>query len=1074
MSFQRTQGINKSIKAAASAVASADATAKSAPTLLLPGGQQRIRMAVHFGIDTSGSNSSWYGPIIDMCHSIRPRSDIAKTHVISCGDFRSRAFVKIRDFNELFHNATHPQNFLNLFNRMSAPTVVVIESDGELDYPREFFSEMNKMAASGQLEFLRGLYILYSPHTSEYTITRVNEQFKTVLKGTPNAVEFRYTTFPRSGEGFSRGIIRTLAAAHEPRPAWPEGYLSAYDLFAFRRGTTSSALAAELRGRPALILPLLETLQAQLEERPNAAIDNEATSTLNRTMIMLSKKFVLGFLELQSPDLNQCAQLADYLNWFNRLAQKYPQLKALRYKAMEDDCNEAFGAIEKSVCRWFNFECTHDEARKAAADGSGYLMRQLVQHIAATGRFSESPPADAGVFGRAAIPLLKTAAMTPENCRHAFAVMLPGVALGGTQLVAALLMLLGADAQVPRMVLDMLRSALDSPEVIRSAIGFPDLKPNFASPLMALAVVNACAVVPGLLGTDSAEAEQLGTTLHDLAFVQKVRAVVDGLLESKISISRDVTGPVPRVQCGDYVRVQCGDSVHTGHVTTITDDGASFRLDYRNVYDVRDVIIRPFKSGSIVVFGAFTEYNQSKNIAAGRAPKDPFPNLPSVGVIMHVWDDANGTPVADIAYLDHPWPAWKENKEIPLRGADRGDSVIMPLSELEQLTKQKNIVLGKRVNRFLAGLKNPADEWRREFGGWWDAEMSSQFNLAQLSRAEVVPNLRNKVFAKLRQILDEAPVPQITTTLNLPVPPELLLGVAAQFVRIPSTLADVALRRESMKVMEITARAIEDIAQQKYVQPWTDSPQFSVHGRDFVLTAAEVAKIRDRTMSVLAEMNGATAGNCVGELRRFVCPCCFETCRITDEAKGAPMCGHHVCATCWDVLAPPLVPGMKIEARHWCCMFCRRYAELTPPTLLAALDTKNTGGPDFRRYPDGEVLWTCANIGCDRVVRVPAECGDNLGQPAIFCDPHQPLTTAAKECPGCGVSVQKTAGCDTIEHQCSRDTTTRWCWGCCVVLAPGQHPVQCMPGIGIHGETVEGTQVRLDSGDEDDEDGYWY
>lgn len=167
-----------------------------------------------------------------------------------------------------------------------------------------------------------------------------------------------------------------------------------------------------------------------------------------------------------------------------------------------------------------------------------------------------------------------------------------------------------------------------------------------------------------------------------------------------------------------------------------------------------------------------------------------------------------------------------------------------------------------------------------------------------------------------------------------------------------------------------------------------------------------------------------------GQKELIECSLCFSSypkskLRLACGRKG---CEQHVCGECLKEWYGINSPGKIINVAALSCPFCRRQ-----PTVKTVRSFGLTGLGDLQKVIHESGVWVfawCARCGfakryIERVCAVGAppeivdwRCDD--------CNTSNGKKTMPKNCPSCGVMVEKTGGCDHISCVCG----SHWCYAC--------------------------------------------
>ena len=175
----------------------------------------------------------------------------------------------------------------------------------------------------------------------------------------------------------------------------------------------------------------------------------------------------------------------------------------------------------------------------------------------------------------------------------------------------------------------------------------------------------------------------------------------------------------------------------------------------------------------------------------------------------------------------------------------------------------------------------------------------------------------------------------------------------------------------------------------------------------------------------------------LGVREHGVCSLCFEEMPKPQllAACGRPSrCDAKACVICLDAWYGEPKAGCVVLASNLRCPFCK----LAPAAKTMRRHNREAMAllePDGE--PDGDSNWYRAwCLGCYRLrPAIERACHQTGGVPELRnfrCDACSSSASssssqlAVKECPGCGVEVQKTSGCNHITCPCG----THWCWVC--------------------------------------------
>ncbi len=231
-----------------------------------------------------------------------------------------------------------------------------------------------------------------------------------------------------------------------------------------------------------------------------------------------------------------------------------------------------------------------------------------------------------------------------------------------------------------------------------------------------------------------------------------------------------------------------------------------------------------------------------------------------------------------------------------------------------------------------------------------------------------------------------------------------------------------------------------------------------------VLNAEEVlASIRDWAQKHVAEL-----GMCM--------LCCDELPKnALVTACGRRGCTVRCCAPCIETWYSYIRPGHILPLANLLCPFCKRAP--APEILFRSnreacelVRSRPTNGYDPAYYYG----WC---VSCNRGKQWMEKVCAQEGPPSdgnFRCEGCSYLVTAAtinaRDCPGCGVTCEKTHGCDHITCRCG----CHWCWRCGKAVSQYEiyrHLPSCHGDEIYQGFTGAATEV-FDDEDEDEDDDY--
>ena len=163
-----------------------------------------------------------------------------------------------------FRTGTYPYLLIDCIEKQTSPYVLIIQSDGEISNFNEFCTYL-RGRGSVKLELCRGMYVLFSKHTTVTTKNAVQNQLTEILSSvTQTATPFEFVLDdPRRNQIIGELITRVALWQANSSYQMPNGSLI-WDDMIFNRNITKYNLAKQFKFQ-SVLLPYIEKFCKQVK-----------------------------------------------------------------------------------------------------------------------------------------------------------------------------------------------------------------------------------------------------------------------------------------------------------------------------------------------------------------------------------------------------------------------------------------------------------------------------------------------------------------------------------------------------------------------------------------------------------------------------------------------------------------------------------------------------------------------------------------------------------------------------------------------------------------------------------------
>lgn len=163
---------------------------------------------------------------------------------------------------------------------------------------------------------------------------------------------------------------------------------------------------------------------------------------------------------------------------------------------------------------------------------------------------------------------------------------------------------------------------------------------------------------------------------------------------------------------------------------------------------------------------------------------------------------------------------------------------------------------------------------------------------------------------------------------------------------------------------------------------------------------------------------GSVCETCI---TKYECAICFES---FEKSKTTffETCDHHSCSDCFKRRDLKVQKGKIFDDTQFKCHICR--------TFIKSICESNMRVNIFLKEHREGISEKYGARSCERCETIFMErisCSGDPNSISNYCDKCLIKKISAKECPGCGLKIIKSKGCD---HMTCTQCDTSWCWGC--------------------------------------------
>jgi hypothetical protein len=158
-----------------------------------------------------------------------------------------------------------------------------------------------------------------------------------------------------------------------------------------------------------------------------------------------------------------------------------------------------------------------------------------------------------------------------------------------------------------------------------------------------------------------------------------------------------------------------------------------------------------------------------------------------------------------------------------------------------------------------------------------------------------------------------------------------------------------------------------------------------------------------------------------------------------------PICGSKDCAECCISCIKKYLNkikctnGSKIFMNSILCPFCKN--EILKSIINNYHNKLYAFIPKIKQLKDKEIIGICYECKKDNIYKPEGECGEQINRAKYICEDCDGKKLMEKmnlkQCPKCGIKVQKISGCHYVVCKC----TVAWCYHCACIYAPNEHHV---------------------------------